>query len=524
MVTPPVVKLITGAGVCPSPVWKRELVYRLSILLLTFLAYTSYHLSRKPISIVKNSHAFLNCEKGKDNSTSTCSSWITEIDGKSESEAKTYLGLLDTSYLFSYAFFMFGSGFVAERMDLRYFLSLGMITSGVFTFLFGFAYNAGIHSLWYLLAIQVALGMFQATGWPGVVSVMANWFGKGKRGLIMGLWNSHTSLGNILGSLVAGAFVNYNWGLSFTVPGMIIGGVGFLLFLFMVPRPSDVGLAEATSQREDVSDQAENAPLIDDKTEDSEEPPFSRVQIQTSEENAIGFFGALQIPGVVEFSLCLFFSKLVSYTFLYWLPNYIHSTSHVDAEESAVLSTIFDLGGIIGGTLAGFISDRTGNPASTCAVMLIAAIPSMFLYEGLGKWCPITPDSNGVPIHNSCFTLNIILTLLTGTLVNGPYALITTAVSAELGQHPSLRGSGKALATVTAIIDGTGSIGAAIGPFLAGALSGTGDWRNVFYMLMAADVFALFFLTRLVVNEVSRILRRRRIGGEGETDYQSINS
>ena len=41
-----------------------------------------------------------------------------------------------------------------------------------------------------------------------------------------------------------------------------------------------------------------------------------------------------------------------------------------------------------------------------------------------------------------------------------------------LGQHPSLRGSSKALATVTAIIDGTGSIGAAIGPLLAGALSG----------------------------------------------------
>ena len=65
---------------------------------------------------------------------------------------------------------------------------------------------------------------------------------------------------------------------------------------------------------------------------------------------------------------------------------------------------------------------------------------------------------------------NVVLLLTVGLLVNGPYALITTAVSAELGTHPSLRGSGKALATVTSIIDGTGSIGAAVGPFLAGAL------------------------------------------------------
>ena len=72
----------------------------------------------------------------------------------------------------------------------------------------------------------------------------------------MGLWNSHTSLGNILGSLVAGAFVNYNWGLSFTVPGLIIAGVGFTIFLCLVPRPQEAGLAsqagEQASQQVDL--------------------------------------------------------------------------------------------------------------------------------------------------------------------------------------------------------------------------------------------------------------------------------
>jgi len=49
--------------------------------------------------------------------------------------------------------------------------------------------------------------------------------------------------------------------------------------------------------------------------------------------------------------------------------------------------------------------------------------------------------------------------LVVGALVNGPYALITTAVSADLGTHHSLQGNAKALSTVTAIIDGTGSMG-----------------------------------------------------------------
>lgn len=81
--------------------------------------------------------------------------------------------------------------------------------------------------------------------------------------------------------------------------------------------------------------------------------------------------------------------------------------------------------------------------------------------------------------------------LITGALVNGPYALITTAVSAELGTHPSLGDDSKALATVTAIIDGTGSIGAAVGPLLAGLVSAQGNWHDVFYMLIISDIIAL---------------------------------
>ena len=50
---------------------------------------------------------------------------------------------------------MFWSGIVAERMDLRFFLSGGMILSGIFTFLFGLGYDLNIHSLGYFLTIQV---------------------------------------------------------------------------------------------------------------------------------------------------------------------------------------------------------------------------------------------------------------------------------------------------------------------------------------------------------------------------------
>lgn len=38
--------------------------------------------------------------------------------------------------------------------------------------------------------------------------------------------------------------------------------------------------------------------------------------------------------GVIEFSLCLLFAKLVSYTFLYWLPLYIFNVGESQGKKS----------------------------------------------------------------------------------------------------------------------------------------------------------------------------------------------
>ncbi|NXP00141.1 G6PT3 protein, partial [Certhia brachydactyla] len=450
--------------------------YRGLTLVLTFLSYTSYHLSRKPISIVK-SQLHPNCSAlgpnphNDSNSTTWCC-WAP-FDGDNYKEL---FGALDNAFLVAYAIGMFISGIFGERLPLRYYLSGGMVLSGLFTALFGLGYFWNIHVLWYFIIVQVCNGLVQTTGWPAVVACVGNWFGKGKRGLIMGIWNSHTSVGNILGSLIAGAWVSSAWGLSFVVPGIIITAVGIICFFFLVEYPEDVDCSP---------------PLHHVSCADSQRACLSSVDHSNSpkepaeEPEAISFFGALRIPGVVEFSLCLLFAKLVSYTFLYWLPLYIVNVAHFGAKEAGDLSTLFDVGGILGGIFAGLISDYTGGRATTCCVMLVLAAPMLFLYNHVGQ--------NGIGI-------SIVMLIICGALVNGPYALITTAVSADLGTHESLKGNAKALSTVTAIIDGTGSIGAALGPLLAGLISPTG-WNNVFYMLIAADVLACLLLARVVVKE-----------------------
>lgn len=442
-------------------------------------------MSRKPISVVK-SVLNQNCSDmtPPDNTTNN-THWCDWAPFDGDNSA-SLLSTVDSSFLFAYAVSMFLSGMVAERIDLRIFLSAGMVLSGAFCAMFGLGYTFKIHYLWFYILAQVLSGLVQSTGWPGVVTCMANWFGKGKRGLIMGIWNSHTSLGNILGTVIAASFVTENWALSFIIPGLIIAALGVLVFFFMVPDPSLVSLPNPNNKEE------ESPVNYDDKTKEAQ---ATEVEMHPRDDKAVGLKQALAIPGVVEFSLCLFFAKLVSYTFLYWLPYYINSKEDSGGvEESANLSTFFDVGGIIGGILAGVVSDYSGMSASTCSVMLIVAIPMMFVYQTFGS------VSNG---------MNIFLLILVGILVNGPYALITTAVSADLGTHKSLKGNAKALATVTAIIDGTGSIGAAVGPQLAGPISNYG-WSYVFLMLMVSDLLALLLLTRLVMREVRGWYSKRR--------------
>ncbi|XP_075695329.1 glucose-6-phosphate exchanger SLC37A2 isoform X2 [Rhinoderma darwinii] len=472
--------------------------YRGFIIVLTFLFYTSYHLSRKPISVVK-SQLHRNCSEIpnppaniSENDTTWCN-WAP-FD---QSNYKELLGSLDTSFLVAYAIGMFISGIFGERLPLRYYLSGGMIVCGVFTSFLGLGFYWNIHALWYYILFQILNGLAQTTGWPAVVACMGNWFGKGKRGFIMGIWNSHTAVGNILGSLIAGAFVSTAWGLSFIVPGIIIASCGVICFFFLIEYPEDVGCASPDQiLQEEAKDELENVEVMNSSTENilkSQEAAdldeSVSPQVPAEHPQAISFWGALMIPGVVEFSLCLLFAKLVSYTFLYWLPLYIANVAHFDPKTAGDMSTLFDAGGILGGILAGAISDYTGGRAITCAVMLILTAPMLFVYNQFGQ--------TGV-------STTVAMLIICGMLVNGPYSLITTAVSADLGTHESLHGNSKALSTVTAIIDGCGSIGAALGPTLASVLSSRG-WNYVFYMLIAADLLACLFLARLVYKEIKEL-------------------
>jgi sugar phosphate permease len=89
------------------------------------------------------------------------------------------------------------------------------------------------------------------------------------------------------------------------------------------------------------------------------------------------------------------------------------------------LSILFDVGGIVGGAVAGALSDATGASACVSVAFVSCSVPCMWLYRTFG--------------HVS-LPWNVCLMAAAGLFVNGPYALITTAVSADLGTHACVAG------------------------------------------------------------------------------------
>lgn len=346
--TPPGILLIRSIR---GREWQYQ-TYRYVVLLVTFIAYACYHASRKPSSIVKSvMDPDPNVTTGrypwplgeifvKDNSTDSMNGTRNEgwapFNGK---DGTSKLGEIDVAFLACYSLGIYVAGHLGDTLDLRLFLTSGMIGSGFFVVLFGLGYFWDVHVFWFYLLMQMIAGLFQATGWPSVVAVIGNWFGKRKRGLIMGAWNAHTSVGNISGSLLAASVLDYGWGWSFILPGILIILGGIIVCLFLPAYPEDMGfpcpnISPSSLQTQHADEEAQV------RRGNLERTIIVVPRSGSVSRRGVGILQACLIPGVIPFALCLFFAKLVAYTFLYWLPFYISQTGIFLSPEIFKLSKL----------------------------------------------------------------------------------------------------------------------------------------------------------------------------------------
>jgi hypothetical protein len=150
---------------------------------------------------------------------------------------------------------------------------------------------------------------------------------------------------------------------------------------------------------------------------------------------SISFAQALMVPGVLAYSACLFFSKLVSqphshnrlpqpcsaaqprcngarhrmaslslcslvpfsprgcccwlrqvaYAFIFWLPFYLSNLNYSDTDAGNI-STVYDIGGVAGGIIAGYASDLSGKRGLVSVTMLLLSLPGLWAYSFLAQY------------------------------------------------------------------------------------------------------------------------------------------
>lgn len=422
-----------------------------------------------------------------------------------EKQATLFLGILDSIFLFSYAVGLYLSGVIGDRVNLRYVLCFGLCGSAAVEFVFGTLTEwLHIYNIYLYSSLWVLNGLLQSAVWPCVVAVMGNWFGKAGRGFVFGLWSACASVGNILGAFLASSVLKYGYEYAFLVTSVVQFAGGVVVFFGLLTSPKEVGLSleSETGLGPIETDTDSHKPLMSDEEDEVEVEKYSRrgqsveqpVEAPAESPQAIGFLKAFCLPGVLPYSLAYACLKLVNYSFFFWLPFYLSNNYKWKEAQADRLSVWYDVGGIIGGTLQGLISDFMGKRAPVLVVSLTLAIGALVGYSR-------SPNDQ---------VINGVLLAITGFFIGGPSNIISSAISADLGRQDALRGSKEALATVTGIVDGTGSMGAAAGQYLVSLIESKLGWMSVFYFFIVMTAGSIVFITPLLVRELRAMWTERR--------------
>ncbi|XP_051911160.1 sugar phosphate exchanger 3 [Hippocampus zosterae] len=478
--------------------------HHLVAFLLTFFSYVFLHASRKTFSNVKVSISAQWTPSAHNGSASPLlpsETWEKNRLFADEQQATLFLGALDSIFLFSYAVGLYLSGVIGDRVNLRYVLCFGLCSSAAVTFVFGTLTEwLHIYNVYVYCSLWVLNGLLQSTVWPCVVAVMANWFGKTGRGFVFGLWSACASVGNIFGAFLASSVLKYGYEYAFLVTSVVQFAGGIVLFFGLLTSPQEIGLGGDCPTGLSTVDTETHRPLMSDEEaeEDAYEPHYRSVRRKDEpgqeSPKAVGFFQAFWLPGVLPYSLAYACLKLVNYSFFFWLPFYLSNNYGWKEVEADRLAMWYDVGGIIGGTVQGLVTDIMGKRSPVLALSLTLAMASLVGYSH-------SPDDK---------TANAVLLAVTGFLIGGPSNMIGSAISADLGRQDAIRGSREALATVTGIVDGTGSIGAAGGQYLVSLIESKLGWIAVFYFFVVMTGGSIFFISPLIVTEVRAMWRERQ--------------
>lgn len=419
---------------------------------------------------------------------------------------KTSFGIILTLVTIVYGLSRFLNGVLADRMNARYHMSIGLLLCAIANFAFG--WGADLSTLFtgqssgpmftntmvlIFGIILIANNLFQGSGFPPVARLLTHWIPQHELATKMSVWNTSHSIGAALVAILAGYIMgtlgtnlsanpevvasiaaNLNvdlsdsermasvmesaahygaWKWCFWIPAAIAFAGSIGLFFGLRDTPSSVGLQELHKTHKKG------------KEASAEFKAFVRKAVYRNKW--------IWILGIANF-----FVYVVRFAVLDWGPTFLKEAHGMTLTNAGWTVAVFEIFGIIGMLAAGWVTDRylagKAHRTSLYCMVGVALFMTIFLY---------LPDSTP--------SWGMILTLaMCGFFIYGPQALIGIAAANQATNRAAATANGLTglFGYASGLVSGVG-----IG-FMVDTLNKTNPgeaWDYVFMMMIGMAVLCI---------------------------------
>lgn len=427
--------------------------------------------------------------------------------------SKTSFGVIMTVVGLIYGLSRFLNGLIADRMNARWHMAIGLALCALANFAFGFGVDLSalitgrtegpefVNTLVLIFGIFLVLNnLFQGCGFPPCARLLTHWIPPQELATKMSVWNTSHSIGasivailcgyimghlghdfsnnpEIVGNIAVNLGVDFSnleqmkgvaasaahygaWRWCFWIPAMIAlaGAIG--LFISLRDTPRSVGLPEL-AHTETKSIKAEN---------------------DTAEYKLLLKKKVFGNPLIWILGIANFFVYVVRFSVLDWGPTFLKEARGLSLANAGWTVAVFEIFGIIGMLVAGWATDKffQGKAHRTCVFCMVGTAIFMTIF-----WL--------LPVSASLYTLIIVLAMA-GFFIYGPQALIGIAAANQATKKAAATANGLTgmFGYASVFVSGLG-VGAMV-DWINASSPGKG-WDYVFLIMIGiAIIGALVFM------------------------------
>lgn len=254
---------------------------------------------------------------------------------------ESQLGIIGSALFFSYAAGKFFNGFLADRLNIRYFMSGALLICALANFALGLQVP-----FWLFVGLWAVNGWFQSVGSPSSVIALKRWYSEKGMGTMYGYWSASHNVGEAITYIVTAFIVGtlgWQWGF-FSAAFMGLLGV-LLIFFLLVPHPA--------GQMGEISPS--------DRKIGSKEVGAQQLEV-------------LKNPLIWVLALSSAFMYIARYAVNSWGIFYFEIEKGYSIIEAGSLISVSSVCGIIGTVFSGLLSDKLFGGNRTKPAILMSAL------------------------------------------------------------------------------------------------------------------------------------------------------